>query len=385
MAGHVVSRAELHAALAALRPVVKRSPLIPVLECVRVTLESGRIEIGGTDCERWIITDRPADSPGGVAFAASFERLQRFVGAASGADVSISADGRAATLVSGRARCVIPVLPAIDWPAPSETAGGETVSIARAGLEAAVKFCRTAVTSDIGFKWRDCVFLGDVDGAPVMVTTNGQTIALAPLEGVNGGIPFNGESPHPPIPLAAIEATLSASKADVIRFAITDQRITFSWPGGRLISSLLDTNQPPWRWAIEHLNVVVTVPVKLAEIRAAVDRVVAGSGGTELGGAIAGGEMHFRSRDQKTDSEATDKIECGYAGPPIHFGLNAKFTQDALAALDGTETAYVTFTGTEKEPSGPLLLRKEPVADLSAAVRTIAQLKVRFSQVEALT
>lgn len=346
------SAGQLRAALNAMRGIVQKRNIIPVLGAVR--FEGGRIS--GTDLDKEATVTLPTIGQAEGAAAIDYfglAALARHVD--DGETLTISESDGLATIAFNGSEYRMASYPVASYP---ELTGpcGKLSRTGNAGLVAAMKRVRFAIsTEETRYHLNGVAILEDAAGAALMVATDGHRLATMPLpaapDGSNGCI----------IPVGVVQYLVRmGQEPSACRFDAEHRRASFDLAGGSLRAKLIDGKYP------DIFRVVPSDPTE----RFAVDRVAAlrvlkrlrsfavyrrypvklegTSDGLRL--TLVSGERHASEvigwAGRWTDG-ALEAFECGY---------NIDFLISAFSALSG-ET--VTFSCSDAIAAAPALLTSD--------------------------
>lgn len=339
-----VAHDDMRTALAALRPLVKRSP-IPLIECALLEFGNGRCVVNGTDLGIWLRMEVASAGDGVARVAVPFERLHRLFGADRGGDAVFVAAEKTVEIKRGRMRTVLPVLDTDGWPEIGDALPDGGCEIARAEIARVIAFCGDAAERNSAFPELEGIFFDSEGEKPCAVGSNSRIVAWTDLSTLSGSIPKMTRA----VPKDAVQLALSACGDGEMSFRSDDERVEFAWALGRLRSKIPDAPFLAWRRLLDIYATRAEVVCQTDALSAAVTRVIAGSGGTMLGFAAADGVLAIRGREKVTDPDAIDEIECEYSSDPLMFGLNATWTANALSAAKGSDKVTLAIMGREDD------------------------------------
>lgn len=109
-------REPMLAALSFVRRYVETKANIPVLTHVKLTVVDGKVSVTGTDLEQTARDSFAAEIDADGAICLPAQLLFNAVKSAPGSEILVTADDKTATIVSGRMRARLPILPVSDFP-----------------------------------------------------------------------------------------------------------------------------------------------------------------------------------------------------------------------------------------------------------------------------
>jgi DNA polymerase III subunit beta len=367
-----VDRPKLSTALSAFKNLVRKSP-IPIIECVLMSGENNQLTIEGTNLDHTMQINLSCDGTL-PRIAVNYERAERFLGRAGGADCSLAWADNRLSLRSGRARAEIPTLDESGWPqivGPED--GAEEFSLSAQTIERMVRFCGDVVDANEPREYiRGICLCRDAKGAATAVSTDGSSLAALPVDVPN----FKACKIHasPIMPVSAL-SLVSADDEDEIAVRLNEERVTLSWPGGTVHSKLIAGIFPDWQRAVA-VKPIASLVCSLNDLSAASARVMAGSGDRFIGFVAEAGTLKMRSHGGGAEADCEDEIDAEITADPqgraFVFGLAGHYLLTALRALDDKSNSRLTvvFAG----PGLPIRL-STPSSD---AYRVIMPVAPRF-------
>ncbi|MGE0585099.1 MAG: DNA polymerase III subunit beta [Flavobacteriaceae bacterium] len=359
-----VERSELVKSLTHVHRVVERRNTIPILSNILIDGADGRLKLKATDLDIEIVETLSADVAGDGATtvpAHVFYDLVRKLPDGAQIVLESGADDSSLIVRSGRARFMLQVLPAADF--PDLTAGEMThaFTISSAVLKRLLDKTQFAISQEETRYYLNGIYLHatESDGKPVLraVATDGHRLARLETEAPEGigGMP-GIIVPRKTVqelqrlletPDAIVDIELSATK---IRFTIgqvvlTSKLIDGTFPDyGRVIPSgndkMLKLDNKAFARAVDLVSTVSSERGRAVKLSIAPDRVVLSVNNPDSG-------------------SATEEVPADYASEPIDIGFNARYLLDITGQLD-TDTAVFELN----DAGSPTLVHDEE--DLSA-------------------
>ena len=174
-----VNRDALQGALSHITKVVERKNTIPVLAMVKAVAEGETLTLTGTNLDRWMTITLPAQNvePGGICIPAV--RLKDFAQAApqkTAINVNLNDSGSSITITCGRARNIIGVLPARDFPVFDDNGFNAPLPLADTRFAHALDRVIPFESREETRHYLNGTYLDLSDGTPCLVATDGHRI-----------------------------------------------------------------------------------------------------------------------------------------------------------------------------------------------------------------
>nr|WP_295465284.1 DNA polymerase III subunit beta [Mesorhizobium sp.] len=348
-------RSTLLPALALAKNAAAKRTTIPILSNLLVDVSAGRATIVGTDLDAELSSSIDVANEGSGAFTVPAAILHDAVRKLpDGVEVQISATDRNATVVSGRSRFTLPLLPAGDFPRLSAGSLDHGFTLAAEMVRKIVDRIGFAVSTEATRVYLNGIFFEEHGGAVHAVATDGHRLARLTLPHVSGA---DGMAsiivPREALPLVS---TLAEGKGDV-RIDLSETKISFECAGRALVSKLVDGTFPDYRRVIPTGNANVFT-LDRAAFAAALDRVMTmgPAKGSAVRAAFNDGALKISTRNQES-GEAEDEIECIQdEGDAVEIGFSGRYALDILSAVD-CENVRIKLG----DAGSPILV--EPVGD----------------------
>lgn len=354
-------RGPLFAALSATNKVVERRTTIPILSCVQIRAEPGRVTVIGTDLDIEIRQELAAEvkEPGLIALPASM--LRDLVSKIpDGAVVKVTARDNGARVESGRAKFQVQALPPEDFPSMPDWTPSHRFQIPAAQLLALLAPCRHAISTEVTRYYLNGVFLQSQEtpaGAMLTaVASDGHRLSLTRLptpKGAEGGPPII-------IPAKTVDRMIDILKASegTATIELDDRRIVLTADdlSIRLTSKLIDGTYPDFMRVIPR-DGPIEAEIERELLAAVADRVAT------IASAERSRAIRFVWKEEAVTlsvqypdvGHSEEAIDIRLDGEPIEIGFNSRYLGDALNVLP-TERIRVRMT----DPGLPALI--EPVS-----------------------
>ena len=340
-----VERDALLKALGHVQSVVERRTTIPILSNVLLHAEGDGIRLTATDLDMEVVETAPASVAAGGAITAPAHLFHDIVRKLpDGAQLRIEQpdEGRIA-LIADRARFMLPVLPAADFPDLSAGEPSHAFSIAADDLKYLIEHTRFAISTEETRYYLNGIYLHTVgeDGDVTLraVATDGHRLARAELPAPDGAAGMPGII----VPRKTVQelGRLIEAADDAIEVALSDTRIRFRLDGLVLTSKLIDGTFPDYERVIPAAN-DRRLEVDTRLFAQAVDRVstVSAEKGRAVKLSIAPGRLVLSVNNPEAGS-AEEELAAGFEGEPLEIGFNAKYLMEIASRIDGDTTLFL--------------------------------------------
>jgi DNA polymerase III subunit beta len=347
--------AELNHALKLVERAIARNTTIPILSCVRMEKLPSGLALEATNLDltiRAVMTDE-TDGPDRPLVMPA-EHFICWTKLLSGDDVKISATDKRATLTSGRARAVLPVFSADQWPINGLPAiAGDGINYPQTSLKRALSFAALSMnTGESRYNINGVLLQGD--GAKLtVVSTEGHCMTiytLASQEKIDLLLPAKLIKAMLPL-LGDTDSTFNLSIEDKrILATIGDEKINILLSSGKLAGKF-----PEWKACLP-AEERVSITFDAAEMRNSLERCMLLSDGVS-------GCVRLTFTDQITidassaeNGEARETVPClGHSDDSITVGICGDYLLNLLKKLDGKIIIDLPTNNMK-----PLLFRAEP-------------------------
>jgi len=279
--------------------------------------------------------------------------------ARAGAQVTLTQDAGSATVVSGRARFVLPALPASDMPVmDGPSADAVAIHIAPALLARLLSVPWHAISTEESRYYLNGIFLHVRDDKLAAVATNGHCLTLyrphdAPSEPGRPGII---------VPMAACDpiARLAAS-APAARIETNGRKLKVSFGEDLIfVTKLIDGTFPDYQRVIP-LNPPAVATLDRAETTEALGRaLLAGAKSRAVRLRFEGGWLTISARNE--DTHGSDTVEVT-GDRDFETGVNAAYLADVLGLFEGDRV-----TLRQEDPRSPLLWLADASPDITCVI-----------------
>ncbi len=241
----VTTANQLLTALRLVGRAIERRNTYPILGCVLIDGPTLR----GTNLEVEIAARVAVTEAQGTA-AIDYYRLARLATAIPPTDVvTIEAGKDGATILFSSGRYDLPVFGADDFPAIAKGEDGERTSLEDSGFDEALAFVLPAMSDEeTRYYLNGFCISRDVDGDPVLVTTDGHRMAVHPFGATDGWL----QGKIVPAQVARIIRHMPGATA-VVKYA-TKEAVRFEWPGATLVTKLIEGTFPDWRRVLPKID-----------------------------------------------------------------------------------------------------------------------------------
>lgn len=331
-----------------------KATLIPILQGVRIEQRKNGLSFEATDLDLFIRVVLPEMAGPALPIILPADRFAAWAKLLDGDDLTINATTARATIKSGRAKAILPVLPASNWPATSiydlKTNG---LTLTQGALARALTFAQIAVSAEESRYTLEAIELfGDgfvlnvvaTDGHRLLCYTveSDETInLLLPARLVKGLLPLLTDEDGG-VDLAFSDKQVLASLDADSKIYVGAPRPTGSFPAWQ---SIMPTD-PRTR-----------LTVKVADLALSLDRcaLLSDENSRFVDLTFAGGELLLHAADaQNGEADETVSIE-GALSHEFKTRICADFLKDLLRKLTGELTIALPEQSTQ-----PLLFTALP-------------------------
>src|SRR5690606_26080378 len=255
------------------------------------------------------------------------------------------------TVVAGRWRFNLPVLPAGDFPVMSAESAGARFTLMKEDLARLIDKTRFAVSTEETRYYLNGLYLHTVsEGGQALlraVATDGHRLALAETpapEGAAGG-------PGVIVPRKTVDQVrrLLDDGSGPVEVQVSAQKVRFEFGQASLTSKVIDGSFP------DYVRVIPKANEKLAEIdnglfAQAVDRVATISAEKSRSVKLAFDQDRVTLTVRNMEAgQAVEELEIGYSEEPFEIGFNARYLMDVAGQITG-ETARFLFAAPASPP-----------------------------------
>lgn len=330
--------AALSAGMALVCEAVERRNTIPILSNVKVVAADGAVTLFGTDLDNELAITIPADVQSHGISVPPAHSL-RSVTATLGGNVECAHGDNRFVIRSGAFELSLCTLHPNDYPTMRMDKAVATFSLPAAVLRDTLQgICPAYSTDELRF-YLNGAFMQPKDGALRFVATDGHKLMCRTIPLPTGAEKLLGSIIHRTcirILLAAIAAQTCGVKVDV-----GTDKIRFSWPGGVLISKLIDGKYPEVDRVIPTNGEIVasfdgaSLKSAIARIRSfpqVKDRAIVFK--LEEGSTVIGVNCH-------ESGNASERVDATLTGKPLEVGLNNAYIDHLLPDAGGVRFTFI--------------------------------------------
>ncbi|KTR06917.1 hypothetical protein NS365_05655 [Aureimonas ureilytica] len=330
-----VEKSALLAALTPLARIVARKPNVPILGNILMQAADGKLTVIGTDQDREVYTDAPAEVTIAGEVTLPCHTLFDFLRKVDSGSVSIEVEdgGGRAKVVAGRARVTLHTLPTADFPNIAESAATSTFSMPARDLRRPIERVAYAQSQEETRYYLCGVHVHVADGDLAFVATDGHRLGRSTIP-----VP-NGAETLPPIILPSETVAELLKILDVEAEAtveVNDRMARFTAGPVTIVSKLVDGTYPDYRRVIPsgHDRTLKVCP---KDLLGAVERVatITSERGSRVTLTIGedGVGLATRSPEAGDSSDHLEAVE--FEGDPIKIAFNSKYVTNLLSAIEG--------------------------------------------------
>jgi DNA polymerase-3 subunit beta len=334
--GITIEAALLAKAMKNAAAIVASSNTIPILSNVKLVAEGETLTLTTSDLDIEFRQAVPLARAGQLAITVDARRLAALAGAAaSGAQLSLEETEGRVTARSGRARWVLPALPATDFPSLPPERLCAALEIEGKALATALGRVSWSASSELTRAYLGGVFLNAEAGKVRLVTTNGHTLALVQLA---ADFPEGGAEVILPTKFVHTLEKLAGEHGGAVALAWDDRKVRAEVGPVVLTGKVIEGNFPDYRRVIPALvdGPVICEP---AGLRAALRRVALVSDGKSNAVKLARdtGKLVVSVASQEGGT-ASEELPADCTGG-FETGFNGNYLANMLDAIGGDSVA----------------------------------------------
>jgi len=329
-----IERAHLLKALKHTQNIVERRQTIPILSNVLIETGADGIVIRATDNEIEIIEKVPATVEENGSITVPAHKLCDIVSRLpDGAQIAmtVSAETNQMSIVSGRAKFALAVLPANEFPTMVQENMPFSFTLAGADLLGLINKTSFAVSTEETRYNLNGIYLHEKNGETLTaVATDGHRLASARIalpEGAKG-------MPGVIIPRKTIgEISKLAAETDAeLTVSLSANQIRFQLEGIVLASRLIDGTYPDYEKVIPVAN-DKTVEADSAVLSGVIERVSVVSEKSRGIKLSLSSNLVRVSATTADEGSAEDEMDAAYTGEDLEIGFNFRYLLDILSQV----------------------------------------------------
>jgi DNA polymerase-3 subunit beta len=341
-----IERETLHGAMSALAKVVKASTTIPILSCVKLAAENGRLSISATDMDIFMtlaVDVAPEEGGATCVNAADLARIAAI--SPEGSQISFAAAETAASVKVGRARYRLDLLPVEEFPALKAAKNECLFAIASSTIIRAFNACFMCISTEETRYYLNGIYIhADIEKDKArlhFVATDGHRLThLIQETDAETVESWSKIAPGIILPRAAVAHLQRLLPADsALEITASHSLITFAWGDVTFTTKLIDGNFPDYRRVIP-ARYEQKVDLPMEEARGLVSRIVGFTGRDEkrkdraIRMSLDSGTLAVSTGPSAAEI-AKDEIEIQGPTQPVQLGVNGAYFISALEAADG--------------------------------------------------
>lgn len=333
-----VTKSVLLKALGSVNGAVEKKNTIPVLQNVKITAASGKIELYATDMDILVNSIFAADvkSEGSTTVPAQmFYDIVRKI-----PDGAITINQESATILqikAGKSKYNLPCIDASEFPAISEGELGEEIEIESSKLIRMIDKTRFAISNDETRYYLNGLFLQASKRGDAFelrsVATDGHRLALAYIQNANLKTEFGVILPKKSVG----EVRRICEGSEKVKISVSRAKIKVANENSTLVSKLIDGDFPDYEKVLPKQNTqIATINKKL--FFDAVDRVstVASDKHKSVKMIVENGKVTLQI-SANDGSFAYEEFEVNFSGEKIEIGFNSRYLLDVINQVDKEE------------------------------------------------
>jgi DNA polymerase-3 subunit beta len=338
-----VDRSRFLAEALPMQGIVERRTTIPVLAHLLLRAEGGRLHLAATDLDVSLTSWCEADVAAEGAIAIQAKKFLEIIRSLTGDEVHLVQDEpRELSIRAGASRFKIHGLPPEDFPTLPKVDEEYRVEIPFPELRRMIGKILFAVSSEESRFQLNGALLKLGDGSLELVATDGHRLALVESQieglakkGAKAGAAEAGEREDSVlVPRKALQELQRFESEEPVGYRRGEHHLSFRLGHRELICRILEGTFPDYERVIARDNdkKIVFDRRTLAD---AVKRValLTGERARAVRLAFAPDELVVSAVNPDL-GEATERVECDYAGAEFKLGINPDYLEDFLAAVD---------------------------------------------------
>lgn len=351
----VLNRQAFQEALTLAGMVIPRSTPKPILQCVRLRTQKGKLLLSATDLEAGIVceVDQVEIVEEGDAVVPA-DKVSAIVRETVDETIQVEESESTLHITTADSKYTIYGHDSRQYPSVPEFTG-------KADLEAALEHLRAGVTQTIFAAARESTryalngVLWEIsDKKLYLVATDGRRLARSAVTLQKAARIPEGKIIVPAKTMALLEKLPTDPEA-VVSVSFSENRISASCGRITLSSTLVEGNFPKYEDIIPtdyEKKVVLNTQAAISAVKRAALLVSADSKGIRI--SLQNGQMLFSSRAPET-GEAQIQMTVDYDGPSIEIGFNPQFLLEAFRVIEAD--TFELYLG---EPDRPGLIKNDP-------------------------
>lgn len=334
-----VDRNQFLAEVAPMQGIVERKTTIPVLSHLLLRAEGGRLHLAATDLDVSLTSSCAADVTADGAVAIQAKKFLEIIRSLTGDQVHLlQEEPRQLTIRAASSRFKIHGLPPEDFPTLPKVEEEYRVEIPFPELRRMIGKVLFAVSSEESRFQLNGALLKLQDSQVALVATDGHRLALVErrIEGLAKGEDEEGGAREDSVlvPRKALQELFRFESEEPVGYRRGEHHLSFRLGHRELICRILEGTFPDYERVIARDNdkKVVFDRGVLAD---AVKRValLTGERARAVRLAFAPDEMVVSAVNPDL-GEATERVDCEYAGEEFKLGINPDYLEDFLGVVD---------------------------------------------------
>lgn len=331
------NREQLVQAVAAVERVVPTRDIDDALkESILIEAEDGRLRVTAFDLEVGIECETEADIAQEGARVVNARLFGQLVRKLAGDEVEFTyTQGEGTAEVrSGRAKFSINTRSGADFPALPEVHGGVQISIGQPLLRQMIRQTIFAAATDDHRSYLNGILFEAEEGELRLVTTDTNRLAFR-----RGPLPAPVQEPvRAIVPTSAAQELARVMDGDeeaMANIVLADNKITFTLPGLRIVSRLLEGQFPNYQQVLPQEQ-SITIKADRGELGAALERaaLLARKGPAVVIVDAQDGMLTLTARETDV-GQSTEQVDVEQTGDNGHNSYQARFILDVLRATEG--------------------------------------------------
>lgn len=335
--------------------VPSRSPK-PVLQCLKLTADDGKLTIEATDLEvavRYVDSAVQVDAPGVTLVPA--DKLRDIVRESVDDTLALTLEGSELHVRGADSHFKIFTQSPADYPPLPQSDEGVDFEIAAGVLKQLISQTVFASSKEgTRYAFNGILLVGDQKSL-ALVATDGRRLAMSRGELITGKKP-DGTKPIVPARSFSLVDKLLSDPDTVVAIRISENQAVFTTPDATLTTNLLEGQFPQYEEVLPKdcdKRMVANTADFLSAVRRSSLLTSDDSKGVRMEFSKAKG-LTLTSRNPEA-GEAQVNLACKYEGAEIAVGFNPTFLADALKVVNSDEVTFELTT-----PNRPGVIKAGP-------------------------
>lgn len=332
-----INKTDLTKTLSQVAAIIEKRVTIPIMANVKMWTDGSMLHMLATDLDIEVTTAAECDATEQGAVTVNADMFLGIVKKMPAGDITISLDGNALVVSSGKTVFNLGTLPVDTYPVMASSEYDNTFQMEADELRRLFDLTAFAMSTEEARYYLNGVYLHVVDGSLTAVATDGHRLAKATTDSpsdMHGVI----------VPRKTVIELGKVLDGGTVTVDVSETKIRFTTGETVIVSKVIDGKFPDYTRVIPsgYDNIMI---VDSALFASGADRVSQVSS-ERMRGVLVSMSANKSVLSVKGDiNSAVDEMEVEYSGDDIERGFNAKYLAEVMAKVDGM--ASISFGGNE--------------------------------------